>query len=73
MGVVALTLALVAPVVINRLDDYFRLQEEQSLRARAAATAAILDRFIAEAVGDERGRCRGRRGARRSIRGRGGC
>ena len=51
MGVVALTLALVAPVVINRLDDYFRLQEEQSLRAQAAATAAILDRFIAEAVG----------------------
>ncbi len=51
MGVVALTLALVAPVVINRLDDYFRIQEEQSLRAQAAATAAILDRFIAEAVG----------------------
>jgi signal transduction histidine kinase len=51
MGVVALTLVLVAPVVINRLDDYFRVQEEQSLRARAAATAAILDRFIADAVG----------------------
>ena len=31
MGVVALTLALVAPIVINRLDDYFRQHEEQSL------------------------------------------
>jgi len=51
MGVVALTLALVAPVVINRLDDYFRVQEEQSLRAQATATAAILDRFIADTVG----------------------
>jgi signal transduction histidine kinase len=51
MGVVALTLVLVAPVVINRLDDYFRVQEEQSLRAQAAATAAILDRFIADTVG----------------------
>lgn len=53
MGVVALTLVLVAPVVINRLDDYFRVQEEQSLRAQAAATAAILDRFIADTVGTD--------------------
>jgi signal transduction histidine kinase len=53
MGVVALTLALVAPVVINRLDDYFRQQEEQSLQARAAATAAVLARFIEDAVGDQ--------------------
>jgi signal transduction histidine kinase len=51
MGVVALTLGLVAPVVVNRLDDYFRIQEEQSLRAQAAATAAILDRFIADTAG----------------------
>jgi signal transduction histidine kinase len=54
MGVVALTLALVAPVVVNRLDDYFRVQEEQSLRAQAAASVAILDRFIIEAVGTKR-------------------
>jgi signal transduction histidine kinase len=53
MGVVALTLILVAPVVVNRLDDYFRVQEEQSLRAQAAATAAILDRFIADTVGTD--------------------
>lgn len=51
MGVVALTLGLVAPVVVNRLDDYFRVQEEQSLQAQATATAAILDRFIIESVG----------------------
>ena len=64
MGVVALTLVLVAPVVINRLDDYFRVQEEQSLRAQAAATAAILDRFIADTVGAQRrGGQRGREAA----------
>lgn len=51
MAVVALTLALVAPVVVNRLDDYFRQQEEQSLQVRAGATAAILDRFIEDAIG----------------------
>src|SRR5450759_3113305 len=53
MGLVALTLILVAPVVVNRLDDYFRVQEEQSLRAQAEATAAILDRFIADTVGTD--------------------
>ncbi len=52
MGVVALTLALVVPVAINRMDDYFRQQEEQSLRVRADATAAILDRFIEDVVGE---------------------
>jgi signal transduction histidine kinase len=51
MAIVALTLVLVAPVVINRLDDYFRAQEEQSLRSRAGATARVLDRFIENAVG----------------------
>jgi signal transduction histidine kinase len=51
VGLVALTLALVAPVVVNRLDDYFRQQEEQSLRVRAGATAAILDRFIEDSIG----------------------
>ena len=46
IGVVALTLALVAPIVINRIDDYFRQQEEQSLQVRAKATAAVIDQFI---------------------------
>lgn len=51
VGVVALTLGLVAPVIVNRLDDYFRQQEEQALRVHAGATAAILERFITDAVG----------------------
>jgi signal transduction histidine kinase len=46
IGVVALTLALVAPIVVNRIDDYFRQQEEQSLLVRATATAAVIDQFI---------------------------
>jgi signal transduction histidine kinase len=52
MGVVALTLLLVAPIVINRLDDYFRQLEEQSLTARANATARILATFMAAAIPD---------------------
>ncbi|HEU0243757.1 MAG TPA: HAMP domain-containing sensor histidine kinase [Candidatus Limnocylindrales bacterium] len=52
MGVVALTLVLVAPVVINRLDDYFRQLEEQGLRSRADATAQILAAFMIASVPD---------------------
>jgi signal transduction histidine kinase len=51
VGIVALTLALVAPVVINRLDDYFRQQEEQGLLARRTATANVLNSFIRATVG----------------------
>ena len=51
LGIVALTLVLVAPVVVNRLDDFFRQQEEQSLQTHAAATGAILQRFIEDTVG----------------------
>ena len=46
IGVVAMTLLLVGPVVINRIDDYFRQQEEQSLLVRAKATAQIIDQFL---------------------------
>ena len=53
MGVVALTLALVAPIVINRIDDYFRQLEEQSLTARANATAGILTQLMLAAVPDD--------------------
>ena len=53
MGVVALTLALVAPIVINRLDDYFRQLEEQSLTARATATARLLTTFMLASVPDD--------------------
>lgn len=51
IGVVALTLGLVAPVVINRLDEYFRVQEEQGLVSRAEATSKVLVRFISYGVG----------------------
>jgi signal transduction histidine kinase len=50
MGVVALTLILVAPVVINRLDDYFRQLEEQGLRSRADTTAQILGALMQVSV-----------------------
>lgn len=53
VGIVALTLALVAPVVINRLDDYFRQQEEQGLRARGIATVNVLTSFIGATVGGQ--------------------
>ncbi len=51
IGVVAMTLVLVGPVVINRIDDYFRQQEEQSLLVRARATAAIIDQFLEKQLG----------------------
>jgi signal transduction histidine kinase len=53
VSVVALTLGLVAPVMVNRLDDYFRQQEEEALRVHATATAAILTRFITDEVGNK--------------------
>jgi signal transduction histidine kinase len=54
IAVVALTLALVAVVVINRLDDYFRQQEEQSLRVRAKATGVVLGQFLESQLGADR-------------------
>jgi signal transduction histidine kinase len=53
VSVVVLTLALIAPVVINRMDDYFRDQEEQGLLARGRATATVLHRFIEATTGNE--------------------
>jgi signal transduction histidine kinase len=41
VSVVALTLLLVGPLVVVRLDDYFVQQEQQALDSRAGATAAI--------------------------------
>ncbi len=52
MAVVALTLTLVAPVVILRLDDFFRQQEEARLQERSDATAAVLVRAIGDTMGD---------------------
>jgi signal transduction histidine kinase len=50
VGVVALTLALVSPVVINRFDDYFREQETQNLVVRRIAAAAIILSFVDSAT-----------------------
>lgn len=46
VAVVVITLGLTTPVIVNRLDDFFRQQEEQALRDHASATARVLDRFI---------------------------
>ncbi|HYO43937.1 MAG TPA: HAMP domain-containing sensor histidine kinase [Candidatus Limnocylindrales bacterium] len=54
MAVVALTLTLVSPVIVVRLDDFFRNQEEARLQERADATAGILVRAIGDTVGDQR-------------------
>jgi len=53
VAVVAVTLGLIAPVIINRLDDFFRQQEEQALRVHALVIATVLSQFIGEAVGTE--------------------
>ena len=42
ISVVALTLLLVGPAVILRLDDYFFQQEQQNLDSRAGATATVV-------------------------------
>jgi signal transduction histidine kinase len=52
LAVTALTLTLVAPVLVIKLDEFFRQQEETRLQERADATAEILVLFIARAVGD---------------------
>jgi signal transduction histidine kinase len=51
MAVVGLTLMLVAPVLVLRLDDFFRQQEESRLQARAEATAEVLARAITDIYG----------------------
>ena len=47
VGVVALTLALVAPVVINRFDDYVRDQAIKDLALRQEGTARALTQLLA--------------------------
>jgi signal transduction histidine kinase len=53
IAVVALTLTLIAPVLVIRLDDFFREQEEAALQERADATAEVLARLIADVIGDQ--------------------
>ena len=58
VGVVALTLVLVAIVVLNRLDDYFTQQQNAEVTARAKLVAAFVDSRVGIAA---RGPAGGRR------------
>ncbi|MEA2538420.1 MAG: two-component system, OmpR family, sensor kinase, partial [Chloroflexota bacterium] len=51
VSVVALTLLLVGPAVILRLDDYFLQQEQVNLEGRTTSTAAILSVAMTRIVG----------------------
>ena len=53
VAIVAVTLGLITPVIINRLDDFFRQQEEAALKVHAEATAVLLQRTIALDLGDD--------------------
>jgi len=53
VAVVAVTLGLITPVIINRLDDFFRQQEEAALKVHADATADLLQQIISLDLGDE--------------------
>jgi signal transduction histidine kinase len=50
ISVVSLTLLLVGPAVVLRLDDYFLNQEQRALDARADSTAAIAALLADQAV-----------------------
>ena len=52
IAVVALTLTLIAPVLVLRLDDFFRQQEETRLQERADGMAAVLVQNVVTTVGD---------------------
>ncbi len=53
MGVVALTLMLVAPVVVLRMDAYLRAEEERQLADRAVASVAVMMKLVDDAAGAE--------------------
>ena len=53
VAVVAVTLGLITPVIINRLDDFFRNQEEAALKVHARATAIVISELIAVGVGNQ--------------------
>ena len=50
ISVVSLTLLLVGPLVILRLDAYFLDQEQENLDGRATSTVAILDLFAQQSI-----------------------
>ncbi len=51
MGVVALTLLLVAPIIVLRMDGYFRAEEERQLADRTSASIAVLTKLVEDAAG----------------------
>jgi signal transduction histidine kinase len=53
MGVVALTLLLVAPTIVLRMDAYFRTEEERRLADRTAASVAVLMKLVEDSAGSE--------------------
>ena len=53
VGVVALTLFLVAALLVNRLDDYFLSQGVGNLEARGQASANVIRAFTLQATGGE--------------------
>ena len=50
VGVVALTLGLVAIFILNRLDDYFTQQQNAEVTARAKLVAAFIDSRVGIAL-----------------------
>ncbi len=52
VAVVAVTLGLITPVMIDRLDDFFREQEQAALRSHALAAGVVLRWVITVDVGD---------------------
>ncbi len=51
VAVVGLTLALMTGLAINRIDDYFTAQEQQSLDSRSTAVGNLLLAFMVRAAG----------------------
>lgn len=51
VAVVALSLLAVSAIVVNRLDGYFRNQEQDALNARGSVVARIVSLFAATAAG----------------------
>ncbi|MFH0750794.1 MAG: HAMP domain-containing sensor histidine kinase [Chloroflexota bacterium] len=52
MAVVALSLLAVSTIVVNRLDSYFREQEQDALDARGSVVARIVALFAGTAAGN---------------------
>ena len=53
VGVVALTLAIVGAVVVNRMDDYFFRQTQVDMDGRVSTVEAVVANAIDRAAGDD--------------------